>query len=98
MLGEFAPIASYLGVPLGPEPAAVPAAFRRVARTCARGDWQNWFTPEDVECFRPRLTPYLVHNGYGTDWTLPERPRILPAHGSEHVARLVGERRRPGPS
>ena len=53
----------------------------------------NWLTPADVDFFRPWFAPYLAHNAYPGDWTLPACPRIPPEHGSEYVRRLVNERR-----
>ncbi len=91
---DFKAIESYLGYAVGQGAASVPAEYSRVARTKGCGDWRNWLTPRDVDFFRPYFMPYLAFNSYADDWTLPDRPRILPEHGSEYVLRLVDERRR----
>ena len=95
---DFRTIESYLGFAVAPGTASVPVELERVARTKASGDWRNWLMPADVDFFRPFFTPYLTHNGYTGDWTLPDRPSILPEHGSAYVLRLVGERRRLTPA
>ena len=91
---DFRTIESYLGFAMAPGIASVPEELGRVARTKSSGDWRNWLVPADVDFFRPFFTPYLTHNGYADDWTLPDRPRILPEHGSAYVLRLADERRR----
>ena len=64
-------IEEYLGLPLTATREVDPQ-YRRVARSKTYSDWRNWFLPEDVEFFRPRMAEYMDEYGYGDDWTLPE--------------------------
>jgi hypothetical protein len=93
---HWEPVESYLEFALSPGPASVAPEYERVTRTKASGDWRNWLTPSDVEFFRPYFVAFEEHNGYSNDWTLPDRPHILPEHASDYVLRLVDERRRIG--
>ncbi len=81
----------YLGFPL-PADAPVEELQDHVVRTCAYGDWKNWFLPEDIARFRPVTSSYLTHFGYEDDWAPAEAPRILPEHSSGYVRRTVAKR------
>jgi hypothetical protein len=81
----------YLGVPLTPVQDVDPQ-YRRVARSKAHGDWRNWFLPEDVEFFRPRLDEYLLEMGYQDDWELPAKPEVTPQRASGYLMRLAADR------
>lgn len=67
--------------------------FKRVERTKNYGDWKKWFTPDDVEYFKPIFKEYMDYFGY-TDWELPVEQIISPSHGSTYVLRLVSEARK----
>lgn len=80
----------YLQIPLFGT-AEVESVYSRVVRTKDYGDWKNWFTPEDVDYFRPIFGKYMNEFGYEDDWELSPDPRILPEHCSRYVERLVSE-------
>ena len=80
-------IEEYLGLPLAAT-GEVDIAYRRVARSKTYGDWRNWFLPEDVRYFRPRVEEYMAEYGYGDDWTLPENPQVSAASASGFLMRL----------
>ena len=86
-------LSDYVGLPLRPDPK-VDTVFSHVARTRSYGNWRHWFTPRDVDCFRPLLAPYLNRHGYDAAWDLAARPRIDPAHCSHYVERLLRRNRR----
>lgn len=78
----------YLGFELS-ENRKVPAKFARVARSKRYGDWRRWFTPEDVEFFRPLHGEVLELLGYDTDdWALEDLQQLPAAEGSEYMLRL----------
>jgi hypothetical protein len=81
----------YLGLRLAPV-QEVAEPFRYVARSRARGDWRNWFLPEDVEFFRPRLREYLQELGYDDGWELPAEPKVTPERASGYLMRLAEQR------
>jgi len=81
----------YLGLPLAPV-GEVDPQYRRVARSKVHGDWRNWFLPQDVEFFRPRLEEHLRGLGYHDDWELPAKPEVTPQRASGYLLRLAAER------
>jgi hypothetical protein len=87
--GNYRAVERYLGLQLTPGAAQVEAEHRRVARTCGKGNWRDWYTCEDVAFFRPRMARYLARYGYGDDWELNSRPTIEPQHASQYVLKLV---------
>lgn len=64
-----------------------------VVRSAGAGEWRDWFTPSDVEYFRPVMAEYMEMFGYADDWELPAEPRIDPESGSGYIERSVKKRR-----
>jgi hypothetical protein len=64
-----------------------------VYRTGSSGNWRQWFTPSDVEHFRPMLAEYMTRFDYADDWELPAEPVVDPESGTEYVERAVAKRR-----
>lgn len=89
--GQTNDLNQYLGFRVN-EQAEVSSEYQMVARSKTFGDWRRWFTPEDVEVFRPLLGPYLTHFGYDPDdWDL-KFPASLPAEqGSGYIKKIVGQ-------
>jgi hypothetical protein len=90
--GRFAALEAQLGLPLAGS-ATVPPALRRVERSKGSGGWRSWFTPADVDVFRPILQPYLDIYYPRADWNLDPSPRLDPEHGSAYAERVINERR-----
>lgn len=91
--GVYVPLEKHLGMQITGA-AEVPEKLNRVTRTKGFGDWRNWFTVDDVQKYRPSLTPWLEKYGYDADdWTLNAEPSITPEHCSKYFMRLVEERR-----
>ncbi len=85
--GEFDQLSAYLGLPV--EAAEVREAEHRVKRAGRHGDWREWFTPVDVNVFRPISSKWLRRHGYAhRDWSLSETPSIDPASTVDYVRRL----------
>jgi len=90
--GRFDTLAQYLLLPVDAMRPEVPDAYGRVVRSRRAGNWRDWFCPEDVELFRPVLSPYMSRYGYDDDWRLNPDPTIRPEECSEYVLRIVRER------
>lgn len=91
--GRYAVLEKHLGMPITGA-AEVPDRLRRVSRTQAYGDWRNWFTPQDVEDYKPLFAQWLDKHGYDPDdWTLNASPVIEREHCSGYFLKLVEERR-----
>ncbi|MEO0949015.1 MAG: hypothetical protein AAFY11_12895, partial [Cyanobacteria bacterium J06641_5] len=78
----------YLGQSISGE-ARVPRHALRVVRSKRARNWMHWFTPEDVEYYRPIASDFLEFMGLPDDWELAERPHIDPLECSGYVERLV---------
>ncbi len=90
--GEYLPLEQYLGFAMSGK-ADVPESLSRVNRTKDSGDWRNWFTEEDVEIYKPIISPWLTKYGYdSSDWRLNEKPQIAKDHCSAYFMRLIGEK------
>ena len=90
---EVADLASYLGLPLDPGAAQTSGWLTHITRSKAHGAWRDWFTPEDVDLYRPLLAEPMRLMGYEDDWELSPEPRIAPATSSEYVADRIAKRR-----
>ncbi len=67
--GNFAAVDDYLGLSLSA--GVVQKHESRVARSSTHGEWRRWFTPADVEVFRPLSHDWLRKHGYDhSDWDL----------------------------
>jgi len=92
IVGRYVAIEDYLGIEVPGGDADVTAQYEHVVRTKAANDWKNWFTPDDVEYFRPRLSAFMRAYGYPDDWSLADGPHISPEHSSEFVRRSIAIR------
>ena len=90
--GEFSAVNDYLGLAL--EPGVVQSSESRVARSSTHGEWRRWFTPADVEVFRPLSHEWLKKHGYDhRDWDLDESTEALDASTTtDYVESLFARR------
>ena len=86
-------LAGYLGMPLTTAATPVAKERQRVVRAARYGQWRDWFTPEDIDCFAPAFGEYLQYYHYAEDWELSQARSLDPAVGSAYVLRIVNERR-----
>ena len=84
---------SYLGFPLEGK-ALVDEPHDHVPRTLSSGDWRNWFTPQDVNFFRPLFAAHMLHYGYEDEWELPGHQVVRTEHCSEYIRRTVNKRKK----
>lgn len=90
--GKYSKLEEHLGF-LMTGKAEVPDSLQRVNRTKGYGDWRNWFTKEDVDIYKPVLSPWLAKYGYDPDdWELNENPLIERDHCSGYYMRLLNEK------
>lgn len=90
--GNFADVDGYLGLPLAP--GVVQSSESRVARSSTHGEWRSWFTPADIEVFRPLSHDWLKRHGYDhRDWAIAESTEPLdPATTIDYVQGLFDRR------
>lgn len=58
----------------------IPSRHNYGRRRGSRGDWQDWFTPEDVELLKPLLQDFIKTHGYESSWILSPNPTISRDH------------------
>ena len=86
--GNVAHLEEYLGFSLDFE-IDQDVHIKRTKRSGTYGDWDNFFTQDDVEIFRPMLEQYMIPIGYG-GWQLNEKEVELEnSHYSEYVRKLA---------
>jgi hypothetical protein len=86
--GRFDELERYLGIPIAFS-GDVDAKHQRVARTKDAGGWRDWFTPVDVEYYRPLFQDFLAKYDYELDWTLNPNPHIAAEHSTLYVKRML---------
>jgi hypothetical protein len=80
------PLSAYVDLELAPVvPERVEDMNGHVVRSASYGDWRHWFTPDDVEFFRPLFKSYMGTFGYDDDWAPAAAPTIDPATASGYV-------------
>ena len=89
---NFTSVNDYLGLELST--GVVQPNESRVARSSTHGEWRRWFTPADIEVFRPLSHEWLRRYGYDQrDWELAEGNEPLdPATTVEYVQGLFDRR------
>lgn len=89
--GDLKALNTYLGLSVK-APGRLTGWVEKIGRKGESGDWQNWFTKDDVAAFQPKLSPLLARFGFDADWGLAKTPVILPEHCSEYIKRLRAAR------
>jgi hypothetical protein len=92
--GNVAPLSNYLQLPLNPASSETPSWLMHISRSRGHGAWRDWFTPEDVEHYRPLLRGSMSRMGYADEWELSTAPVIAAATSSAYVADRIEKRRR----
>lgn len=96
--GKFEAVDAYLGLAIAP--GVVKESETRVARSSTHGEWRRWFTPADVEVFRPVSHKWLRKHGYDhSDWELdPANDPLDEATTVDYVDGLFSSKPLPKPS
>jgi len=85
---NFGELETYLGFAIPQKEAELPDRFKRVARSKNYGNWKNWFTPDDVEFFKPIYQEILKYCGFDNDWELNASPVLDPEKGSLYMEKI----------
>ena len=87
---NFSDLDAYLGFNVDQDgEVPVSTGKAKVVRKKATGDWQHWFTQEDVDLFKPVYLPYLEIIGYDCDdWSISSNPIIEPQYSSGYIQNL----------
>ncbi len=85
--GNLGALSDYLGAEIHTD-VAVDKRYERVVRSKGAGEWQDWFTDEDVELFRPIYQPYLDLFPRYDWWQLNPNPVIDRATSLDYIARI----------
>ena len=93
--GKYEGLNEYLGFSVGRDTEVPESTGKaKVIRKKAYGDWRHWFTPADVDFYKPAYLPYLEAGGYDVDdWRLEAEPRIEPRYSSEYLQSLPKRRK-----
>ena len=87
---NFEDLNQYLNLKVGD--GEVDEKFSFVVRTKATGNWRKWFTPQDVEFFKPIFNAYLTDLGYdATDWKLNSPAELDANQGSNYLKFIVAK-------
>lgn len=87
---KLGPLEAHLGKSLAGASRKVNPRFNKVVRTKSYDNWRRWFTPADVEYFKPIFEPYMKYAGYDfADWNLSPKPIIKPDECSAYVRRIT---------
>jgi hypothetical protein len=79
-------LSDYVGLPIEPVlPKNVDELNGHVVRSASHGDWPHWFTPSDIDFFRPRFKSYMDAFGYDDDWSLAPNPVISHETASGYI-------------
>ncbi len=89
---RLARLENYLGFPVRGE-AEVAGWAEIVARTKGFGDWKNWFTPEDINYFKPILTKPIQRFGYSEDWDTNAIPIIKSEYCTKYVEKTINKKK-----
>ncbi|MCU1429891.1 MAG: hypothetical protein JWL83_3891 [Actinomycetia bacterium] len=83
---NLAALSSYVGLEIEPVvPDRIEEHNGHVVRSATHGDWRNWFTPTDVDFFRPMFKAYMDAFDYDDDWTPADEPVIPTETASGYV-------------
>lgn len=89
ILGNFADLSDYLNLTVK-HSSDLKVDRPGIKRTGKFGEWKNWFTPEDVAFFKPRMGKFMGRYGYFLDWNLPDSQQISPISSIDYIKRYAG--------
>ena len=82
--GQLTALSSYLGIEVK-QNARVGEPYKRVERSRSYGEWVHWFTPADVEFYRPLFVEYMNFFGYGDDYSLQSKRAINRQNSIDYI-------------
>ena len=63
----------------------IPGRHKYGLRRGSSGDWQDWFTTEDVGLLKPIFQKFIETHGYDSDWALSPNPTISRVHTIDFI-------------
>jgi hypothetical protein len=84
ILGPLEGLNDYLGFDVDNRTNTSPW-LDHILRAAGSGDWQHWFTPDDVRFYRPHVAAYMKRFDYEDDWQLAPDPQIDAATASQYI-------------
>ena len=91
--GRIEGLTAYTGLDLDSD-VTVSKHISYTRRAGVAGAWRHWFTPDDVDHYRPILSPYMNFFEYREEWGLETGGCIDPNHSSLYVERHAARLRR----
>lgn len=89
---KLEPLNNYLNINIDPQ-VEVAEKYNRVVRSKSYGSWREWFNTNDVEFFKPKLSPILKSLGYDSeDWNIEDGDFIQSTLGSDYVKKLAAQK------
>jgi hypothetical protein len=86
---DFSSLGNYLGFSVKSN-NSLKVVFPAIKRSGGMGEWRQWFTAEDIDFFRPRMSSFMKRYGYADDWELPKVPVIDPTTSIDYVKQHAG--------
>jgi len=84
------PLEDYLNVKLNGN-LEIPSKFQRVVRSKKYDNWRSWFTPEDIDYYKPLMSRFMEIFGYKCEWELEHKPKLDPEIGSLYIRKIIKE-------
>ena len=84
IVGRLDGLNDYLGFAVDSDTSTSPW-LDHILRAAGSGDWQHWFTQDDISYYRPYIAAYMKRFDYDDDWLLAQEPHIDPATASQYI-------------
>ncbi len=82
--GQLTALSAYHGIEVK-QNTRVGERYKRVERSRAYGEWVHWFTPTDIEFYRPLFAEYMEFFGYDDDYSLQRKRAINPENSINYI-------------
>jgi hypothetical protein len=82
--GHLTALSAYLGIEVKRK-TRVAEHYKRVERSRSYGEWVHWFTPSDVEFYRPLFAEYMEFFGYDDDYSLESKRAISRRNSIDYI-------------
>ena len=89
ILGDFSDLSDYLNLTVN-HTGELKVVRPEIKRNGKIGEWKNWFTPEDVDFFKPRMEKFMGRYCYPLDWNLPDDQQLNPITSIDYLKRYSG--------
>ncbi len=87
-------LSTYPGIEVQ-QSARVGMRYKNVERSRSYGEWLNWFTPADLEFYRPLFAAHINFFGYGGDYSLQHKQAINRRNSIDYIRQFKPRERMP---